>query len=142
MMRATGTETCLTRLYTRMADACERAGENGEAVAAVQAAMEVMHKNHEIYMEAEIYRHRGDLLLLQGGGLADAEADFERAIHTARRQQAKTLELRATMSLARLWQSRGKREEARERLAEIYGRFTEGFETPDLEDAKALLASL
>ncbi len=142
MMRATGTETCLTRLYTRMADTCEGAGENDEAVAAVQAANEVMHKQHETYMEAEIYRHRGDLLLLQGGEPADAEADFEQAIHTARRQQAKTLELRATMSLARLWHSRGKREEAHARLAEIYGRFTEGFETADLEDAKALLASL
>ncbi|UCC83804.1 MAG: protein kinase [Gemmatimonadota bacterium] len=141
-MRATGTETCLTRLYTRMVDACEGAGEFDEAAAAVAAAAEIMQQYDERYMEAEIHRHRGNLLLLRGGEETEAEAEFERAIDTACRQQAKALELRAVMSLARLWQSQGKSAAARERLADIYGRFTEGFETPDLQDAKALLASL
>ncbi len=141
-MRATGTETCMTRLHTRMAEACEGAGELDEADAAVGAALEVMQKHGERYMEAEIYRHRGDLLLLRGGEPTAVEREFERAIDTARQQEARTLELRATMSLARLWQSGGKKRKAHERLAEIYSHFTEGFDTPDLQSAKALLQSL
>ena len=72
----------------------------------------------------------------------EAEACFLKAIEIARQQQAKSLELRAVMSLARLWQQRGKREEARQMLAEIYGWFTEGFDTADLKEAKALLEEL
>jgi predicted ATPase len=71
-----------------------------------------------------------------------AEVCFQRALDVARRQQAKALELRAAMSLSRLWQRRGKREEARQVLAEVYGWFTEGFDTPDLQEAKALLEEL
>jgi predicted ATPase len=73
---------------------------------------------------------------------AEAEACFLKAIEIARRQQAKSLELRATMSLARLWQQQGKKAEAHRMLSEIYGWFTEGFDTADLKDAKALLAEL
>jgi tetratricopeptide (TPR) repeat protein len=141
-MRATGTETCLTRLLTRMVHACRGAGEIDEAAAANRAAAEIMQRYDERYMEAEIYRCRGDLTLLSGGAQAEAECDFERAIETARRQQAKALELRAVMSLARLWERQGKNAAARERLSEVYGRFTEGFDTQDLVDAKLLLASL
>jgi len=141
-MKATGTETCLTRLFTRMADTCRRARAIDEAAAANHAALEIMQKYDERYMEAEIYRHRGELLLLSGGGEAEAEADFELAIETARRQQAKALELRAAMSIARLWESQGKNAVARECLADICGRFTEGFDARDLEEAKLLLASL
>jgi len=141
-MRATGTETCLTRLYTRMAEACAGAGEIGEAEAAVAAAGELMARYDERYMEAEIHRHRGELVLLRGGSEAEAEAAFDLAVATARRQQARSLELRAVMSLSRLWYRQGKGALARERLADIHGRFTEGFDTPDLLDAKALLASL
>jgi predicted ATPase len=72
----------------------------------------------------------------------EAEACFLKAIEIARKQQAKSLELRATMSLARLWQQQGKQKEAHEMLAEIYGWFTEGFDTKDLQEAKALLDSL
>lgn len=141
-MRATGTETCLTRLYTRMAEACAGAGEIGEAEAAVAAAGELMERYDERYMEAEIHRHRGELVLLRGGSEAEAEAAFDLAVATARRQQARSLELRAVMSLSRLWYRQGKGALARERLADIHGRFTEGLDTPDLLDAKALLASL
>ncbi|MGH7965356.1 MAG: hypothetical protein ACRERD_26690 [Candidatus Binatia bacterium] len=73
---------------------------------------------------------------------AEAEECFHKAIEISRRQGAKSLELRAVMSLARLWQSQGKRKEARERLAEIYNWFTEGFDTADLREAKALLEEL
>ncbi|MGH9938750.1 MAG: hypothetical protein ACREAM_21125, partial [Blastocatellia bacterium] len=72
----------------------------------------------------------------------EAEACFQKAIEVAQRQQAKSLELRATMSLARLWRQQGKTAEARQALAEVYGWFTEGFDTPDLKDAKALLDEL
>jgi predicted ATPase len=74
--------------------------------------------------------------------VAEAEAYFHKAIEVARRQSAKSFELRATMSLARLWQRQGKKDEARQMLAEIYGWFTEGFDTADLKEAKALLGDL
>ncbi|MBI3301163.1 MAG: hypothetical protein HYZ72_03665, partial [Deltaproteobacteria bacterium] len=72
----------------------------------------------------------------------EAEACFQKAIDIARQQQAKSLELRAVMSLSRLWQQQGKKDEARQMLAETYGWFTEGFDTADLQEAKALLAEL
>ncbi len=86
---------------------------------------------------------RGELLLRQPRpDTSQAETCFQQALDIARTQQAKSLELRAAMSLARLWQQQGKREEARELLAPIYGWFTEGFDTADLREAKALLESL
>jgi predicted ATPase len=81
-------------------------------------------------------------LLLAQGDDAEAEASFHRAVEVARRQQARSWELRATTSLARLWQKQGKREEARRILAEIYGWFTEGFDTADLIEARTLLEEL
>jgi tRNA A-37 threonylcarbamoyl transferase component Bud32/tetratricopeptide (TPR) repeat protein len=141
-MRATGTDTCLTRLNTRLAEACENAGEYDEADAALRAALEIMQQYDERYMEAEIYRRIGTVLLARGGDRHEAEAAFDRAIDIARRQHSKSLELRAVMSLARLWQSQGKEVEARERLAAICGWFTEGLNRPDLQDARLLLDSL
>ena len=95
---------------------------------------------------AEIHRLRGELLLQAAPGDSDAadraEACFQQALAVAREQQAKSLELRAATSLARLWQTQGRRAEAHDLLAPIYGWFTEGFDTPDLQDAKALLAAL
>ena len=92
---------------------------------------------------AEAYRLQGELLLRQAiPDAAQAEACFQQALAIARRQQAKSWELRAAMSLSRLWQQQGKRAEARELLAPIYGWFTEGFDTADLQDAKALLEEL
>ena len=94
-------------------------------------------------LEAEMYRLTGALLLQQAiSNAPQAEAHFEQALEVARRQQAKSYELRAAMSLSRLWQHQGKRAEARELLAPIYGWFTEGFDTADLQDAKALLDEL
>ena len=79
---------------------------------------------------------------MQGEGVAEAESCFRQALETSRRQQAKSLELRAAMSLSRLWRQQGKKSGARQMLQEIYGWFTEGFDTADLQDAKALLEEL
>jgi predicted ATPase len=93
--------------------------------------------------EAEVYRLRGELLLQQSAAQqGEAEASLQQALTVARRQQAKSLELRAAMSLARLWQHQGKRDAARELLEPLYGWFTEGFDTADLQEAKALLTEL
>jgi predicted ATPase len=97
----------------------------------------------EGYYEAELYRLKGELLLAQStADEQQAEACFQDALRIARGQTAKSLELRAAMSLCRLWQRQGKKAEARQMLAEIYGWFTEGFDTADLKAAKALLEEL
>jgi predicted ATPase len=102
-----------------------------------------VEQHEERWWEAEVCRLRGGLLLRQTGtSQAEAETWLQRALDVARRQEAKSLELRAAMSLARLWQQQGKRTEAYELLVPIYGWFTEGFDTADLQEAKALLAEL
>jgi predicted ATPase len=122
-------------------------------------ALDTVNKNDERRSEAELYRLKGQLILQQfnvpGSKFkvanpqplapdpqVEAEACFHKAIEVARRQSAKSLELRAVMSLSRLWQQQGKKDEARQMLAEIYGWFTEGFDTKDLQEAQALLAVL
>jgi predicted ATPase len=95
------------------------------------------------FMEAELYRLKGELLLQPSSdNQAEAEACFHKALEIARSQQAKSFELRTATSLAKLWQHQGKRVEAHEVLAPVYGWFTEGFDTADLQDAKALLEAL
>jgi predicted ATPase len=107
-----------------------------EALAAAQAT-------GERWGEAELYRLRGSLLLRQTGTpQAEVETWLQRALDVARRQEAKSLELRAAMSLSRLWRQQGKRTEAHDLLAEVYAWFTEGFDTADLQEAKALLEEL
>jgi predicted ATPase len=94
-------------------------------------------------VEAELSRLKGEFLLVRSAeDHREVESSFQQAFQIARRQQAKSLELRAAMSLARLWQRQGQRAEARQLLAEIYGWFTEGFDTADLKEAKALLQEL
>ena len=125
-------------------------------------ALAMVDKTGERCYEAELYRLKGELTLQQSRSPesrsppspslqpptpdpqaeAEAEACFHKAIEIARQQQAKSLELRAVMSLARLWQQQGKKHEAHQMLAEIYGWFTEGFDTKDLQEAKALLEEL
>ena len=108
----------------------------GEAIAAIKTAK-------ERWWEAELNRTGGEIALLSPEpDAAKAEAYFERALAISREQQAKSWELRAAMSMARLWRDQGKREEARELLAPVYGWFTEGFDTLDLKEAKALLDEL
>ncbi len=103
-----------------------------------------METTGERCYEAELHRLKGDCCCSTPprSSQAQAETCFQQALDIARRQQAKSLELRAAMSLARLWQQQGKRAEAHELLAPIYGWFTEGFDTADLQEAKALLEAL
>ena len=105
----------------------------------------VVNNRGEHFYGAELYRLQGEMLLAQDGKrhqVEEAEESFFTALDTARQQQAKSLELRAAMSLARLWQSQDKRQDARDLLAPVYNWFTEGFDTADLQDAKGLLDEL
>jgi predicted ATPase len=108
----------------------------------------VVDKTGERFYEAELYRLKGELTLqqvnVQGSTFKTEEAEqcFRKALDIARQQQAKSLELRATTSLARLWQQQSKQQEAHQLLSEIYGWFTEGFDTKDLQEAKALLEGM
>jgi adenylate cyclase len=137
-----GTESLFTYALILLAEVCSRAEMRAEGLASIDEALRLMEKNDDRNTEAELYRVRGELLLQGGASAAEAEACFRRAIEIAKRQEAKSWELRAAMRLARLWQKQGKREEARQMLAEIYGWFTEGFDTADLQEAKALLDEL
>jgi predicted ATPase len=104
-------------------------------------AISVIDRTQARYYEAEMHRVRGELFFsIHDDGAA--EASFRKAINVAQHQTAKTWELRAAMSLARLWRDQGKVQQARELLAPVYGWFTEGFDTRDLKDAKALLEEL
>ncbi|MGZ6240996.1 MAG: adenylate/guanylate cyclase domain-containing protein [Candidatus Binataceae bacterium] len=136
--RATGTELWRTYWLSLLAETCGRAGRISEGMTAATEALAVVQRTAEHWFEAELYRLKGELALRQNDSKG-ARSCFERAIEIARAQDARSLELRATMSLARLLANQGKRDEARAMLAEIYGWFTEGFDTADLKDAKALL---
>jgi predicted ATPase len=126
-----------------LAEALNQAGRVDEGLEALEEAIEVAKEPSEPYYEAELYRLKGDSLVRAGvAPPSEAESCFHRAIEIARRQRAKSFELRATMSLARLWGQQGKREEGRAIVAEIYSWFTEGFDTADLKDAKVLLDEL
>ena len=94
------------------------------------------------YFDADLHRLDGDLFLGNGGAADEAAARYHRALAIARAQGARSFELRAATSLARLWRDQGKRAEARDLLAPVYGWFTEGFDARDLQDAKALLEEL
>jgi predicted ATPase len=141
--RATGSATGMPGHLAQIAEAYGQVGQVDEGMHLLAEALTCAHTTGERHTEAELHRLHGELLLRQAIPEAQtAEACFQRALDVARRQQAKWWELRAAMSLARLWQHQGKRAEARELLAEIYGWFTEGFETTDLQEAKAFLETL
>jgi len=142
-----------------LAEGYRGAGQLEEGLAVVEEALRLVDKNDERFYEAELYRIKGELTLqkfqvpgskfqaadprsLTPDPQAEAEECFLKAIAIAQKQQAKSLELRATMSLARLWQSQGKTAEARQILTDIYSWFTEGFDTKDLQETKALLEKL
>jgi class 3 adenylate cyclase/predicted ATPase len=142
--QATGGALGVPYFYTLLADVADHLGHTADGLQALAEAHTLVEQHEERWWEAEIARLRGILLLQQPGTpQAGAEACFQRALDVARRQEAKSLELRAAMSLSRLWHQQGKRTtEARELLAPVYGWFTEGFDTADLREARALLDEL
>ena len=164
-LRAIGAELMQSWILALLAEAYEKVGRAEEGLTLLAEALAVAHHNGEHLYEAELYRLKGELTLQQASqeqGVwsaeqksenpnphsqildpqGEAEACFLKAIDIAQRQQAKSLELRATVSLTRLWQQQGKRAEAHQMLSTIYNWFTEGFDTKDLREAKGLLAQL
>jgi predicted ATPase len=124
-----------------LALAHERAGQAEAALDLLSEALAAVEDMDERMFEAELHRIIGDAFLSMQRG-AEAEVEFTRALDVARQQQAKSWELRAAMSLARLWRDQGKTSQARELLAPVYSWFTEGFDTRDLKEAKVLLGEL
>jgi class 3 adenylate cyclase len=141
--RTTGAALNVPYFCTVLADVCDHLGHPEDSLQALAEAHTLVEQQEERYWEAEVCRLRGVLLLRQTGTpQAEAEAWLQRGLDVAHHQEAKSLELRAAMSLARLWQQQGRRAEARDLLAPLYGWFTEGFDTADLQEAKALLEEL
>jgi predicted ATPase len=156
---AIGTKLSLTHWLALLTEAYQVAGQVTEGLSVLAEAFDFADRTEERYYEAELYRLKGALTLQSRASLGqvegksqtsqspsaveqEAEACFLKAIAIAQKQQAKSLELCAVMSLARLWQSQGKQYAARNTLSEIYDWFTEGFDTKDLQEAKALLEEL
>jgi predicted ATPase len=141
--RATGAEAFSTYYLALLAETHLHAGQTEDAFSVVAEALSLVNGNEERWWEAELRRLKGMLVLQEvAPDERQAEICFEQALDVARRQQAKSWELRASTSLARLWRDQGKRTHARDLLAPVYGWFTEGFDTPDLKQAKALLDEL
>jgi predicted ATPase len=142
-MRSAGTAAASPVMLAALAQAHGRAGQAEEALALISAAQEFVAKTGERALEAETHRIKAELLLARSpSDHAEAEACFREALDVARRQSAKSFELRAATSLARLWQQQDHRQEAYALLAPVYGWFTEGFDTRDLKQAKDLLDEL
>jgi predicted ATPase len=141
--RTTGAELVRPYILALLAEAHGILGEPETALTALAEALMLVDTTGERWYQSELYRLKGELLLQQhADNQAEAESAFQQAIHVARSQQAKSFELRAATSLARLWHQQGKRQEAHDLLAPVYHWFTEGFDTLDLQDAKALLDKL
>ncbi len=140
--RVTGSELTCTYMLALLAEAYLKEGKIDEGLSTLTEALDLVDKNGERWWQAELYRLRGELLLQVVPDVSQAETALQQALEVARQQQAKLLELRTTMSLARLWQVRDNRDEARHMLADIYDWFTEGLDTTDLKEAKALLDEL
>jgi predicted ATPase len=139
---ATGAQTHRTYYLGLLADALSRAEDYEEGLNVLNEALAMMQSTGTFFYGAELHRLHGELLLRQRANDAawrEAESCFERAIAMARQQQAKAFELRAAMSMARLYHQQGRTTDARPMLAECYHWFTEGFDTPDLQEARALL---
>jgi adenylate cyclase len=142
-MRAAGLVLGLPGMLAMLAKAHGKAGQAEEGLELLDEAQGLLAKTGERTAEAEVHRVKGELLLARSpSDPAGAKASFREALEVARRQSAKSWELRAATSLARLWQSQGKRDEARDLLAPVCAWFSEGFDTNDLRDARALLEEL
>jgi predicted ATPase len=139
--RATGASLCSPHALVMLAEGYAKLEQVDEALNCLAEAAQIIEVTDERYHEAELHRLRGELLEKTGNEAA-AEESYRQALAVANRQSAKTFELRAATSLARLWRDRGKRAEARDLLAPVYGWFTEGSDTPVLQEAKAVLDQL
>ena len=137
----TGTRMLVPFMHTVIADVHGIAGQSAEGLERLDTAVQLMETTQERWAEAEMHRVRGDLLV-RAEQTAAAEESYRRALDTARGQDAKLWEVKGATSLARLWRDQGKRAEARDLLAPVYGSFTEGLDTPVLKEAKALLEQL
>jgi predicted ATPase len=141
--RSAGATVWMPINLSYLATAYAGLGKFDDASRSIGEAMAAVETTKEKWCEAEVNRTAGEIALMSPeSDAAKAEAYLERALSVARAQQAKSWELRSAMSMARLWRDQGKREEARELLAPVYGWFTEGFDTLDLKEAKALLNEL
>jgi predicted ATPase len=138
----TGNQAGAPGLLAMVAEAQRAAGQLAEAQGMIATALAVAAQTGQPQFDADLHRLDGDLLLATGGSADEAAARYHRALAIAREQGARSFELRAATSLARLWRDQGKRAEARALLAPVYATFTEGFDTRDLIESKALLAEL
>ena len=137
---ATGAKGTRPYFLGLLAEAYGKVGQVEEGLTVLAEALAAAHNSGERYYEAQLHRLRGELLLaLSREHDGEAEACFQQSLAVAHLQQAKSLELRAAMSLGRLWQRQGKTEHARQLLTAVYTWFTEGFDTADLQEAQALL---
>jgi len=149
LWKTTGARAELPRFTALLAESYLWAGNVRLGLQSVFDALAIVEQTNERFYEAELYRLKGELLIRKNRTRAteptqiqEAENCFRKAVDVAHRQRAKSLELRATMSLCRVWQQQGKENEARQLLKKVFSRFTEGFDTPDLRNAKALLNEL
>jgi len=141
--RTTGAEVLRPYGLALLAKASAKVGQREAGLALLAEALAVLNDTGERRWEAEVYRLKGEMLRARSAEQdVAAETCFRQALDIARQQQAKSWELRAATSLAPLWQHQGKRKEAYDLLAPVYGWFTEGFDTADLQDARALLEEL
>jgi predicted ATPase len=141
--QSTGATVWLRQALSYLAKAYADLGQFDDAWRSIGEAIDTTETTKETWFEAEVNRIAGEIALMgPQKDSAKAEAHFQRALAVARQQQAKSWELRAAMSLARLWGDQGNPQQARELLAPVYGWFTEGFDTRDLKEAKALLEEL
>ncbi len=140
--KASGARLRLPYYLSLLAQVCGKAGRVEEGLVSIDEALSEARIHNERWWDAEVHRLRGELLLLHGADASDVEAAILRSIEIARSQQARSLELRATMSLARLWISQNRSDDANHRLKDVYTCFTEGFDTPDLQAARLILAQL
>jgi predicted ATPase len=142
-LESLGVEILKPWFLAKLGEAYEIASRPEEGLRYIDQGLDLVETTEQYFGATELYRLRGHLSLLASATHhTEAEADFYHALDMARQQQAKSLELRAAMSLARLWQQQGKRQEAHDLLAPVYNWFTEGFDTADLRDAKSLLDEL
>ena len=140
-LRSIGSRICNTQLLGNLAETQAMTGQWEEGLATLAEALVLVDETEERYYEAELHRLRGELQPTQGDEV-EAEKSLGKAIEVARRQDAKSWELRGTVSLARLWQEQGRCIEAHKILSNIYNWFQEGFDEPDLRAARALLEEL